>query len=107
MNEPLIGRGPNIDTSMIVLLISKYAEPLALSIIECLRKNDGIVEVEVLVVVVMIDFVVVLECWGLSFLKVPIIVFYHSLYVCLLNWFIIDSKTRIADSTMYVCYKCI
>ena len=38
MNEPLIGRGPNIDTSMIVLLISKYAEPLALSIIECLRK---------------------------------------------------------------------
>ena len=37
MNEPLID-GPNIDTSMIVLLISKYAEPLALSIIECLRK---------------------------------------------------------------------
>ena len=65
------------------------------------KKNDGIVEVEVLVVV-MIDFVVVLECWGLSFLKVPIIVFYHSLYVCLLNWFIIDSKTRIADSTLCI-----
>ena len=66
------------------------------------KKNDGIVEVEVVVVVVMIDFVVVLECWGLSFLKVPIIVFYHSLYVCLLNWFIIDSKTRIADSTLCI-----
>ena len=68
MNEPLIGRGPNIDTSMIVLLISKYAEPLALSIIECLRKNDGIVEVEVLVVVVMIDFCC---CFGMLGIIIP------------------------------------
>ena len=68
MNEPLIGRGPNIDTSMIVLLISKYAEPLALSIIECLRKNDGIVEVEVVVVVVMIDFCC---CFGMLGIIIP------------------------------------
>ena len=53
---------------MIVLLISKYAEPLALSIIECLRKNDGIVEVEVVVVVVMIDFCC---CFGMLGIIIP------------------------------------